>query len=585
MSVSCRGAVALALCVFGAGCATEAASSPPPEWRLVGLYDSASLLTPSAELGVTSTFTWQPPAHMVSACGPVKHPDGLGMSEAEAVARGETPALVVILKAEQPNPKPLTSADLALVARRGPEAEAKPYRLQPMVEPRRFVLDLGWDGAKVATKDEPLVVPMEMKLIETQLRVELCMEHKTGRAWIGGEQDAIRQAYLLDPPRAAQGADGALSSLSLGGDRRHFGGQANAVPALLGPSTACVRRRGVEAATEPLRDAAAGRQGQAKGEGSLDLIPTDVWGAEVSVCGEGEGGAGGGADNTRMPLRVERNDGSSPKILGPSLTELKVHLAWETVTAPADPSKGEKEGETVTKQVALVTLKEDGVNLLTRAPLISEDSTSGAGQSLLDLLAHVPVRYPTLSPASASTDPWASTETTAQGDEPPPVYTALIVPAWQLNELLGDTTVATGGSAGEVIDGVGWALRHPNQLSVLLRTGDPKANQWVNLASGAVGEGFHPRSWGYTVGHLYGREPLVAPGELTPGWEATLVARRADAQAMFLLSASVALLIAGVGLTRVRDLWSGVPEERVTWWPTAPDAGGKAAEPPPEGEA
>ena len=166
------------------------------------------------------------------------------------------------------------------------------------------------------------------------------------------------------------------------------------------------------------------------------------------------------------------------------------------------------------------------------------------------------------------------------------VYTALIVPAWQLNELHGDTTVATGAEAGDVLDGVGWALRHPEQLSVLLATGERGAETWVNLASAAVGEGLRPRSWGYTVGHLYGRQPLLAPGVEEPRWESTLVARRADAQAMFLLSASVVVLVAGVGLTRLRDLWSGVPEERVTWWPAPPEpSGGKAPEAPPEGEA
>jgi hypothetical protein len=541
---------ALALCLFGLGCATEAASTAPPAWRLVGLYDSASLLALEQDETAAAPAAWQPHPGMVRSCGPVKHPDGLGMFEAEAVSAGETPALVVLLAAVNPRAQPLTSDGLVVLF----NGEEGPQRLQPMVEPRRFELELGWDTTALPANE----VPPEMKLIETQLRVELCMEHKTGRAWMGGSSEDVREAYLLDPPRARRAGGLSANALILGSDRRHYAGQRNPVPAMLGPSDACVSARNGVKTEASLKDVAAGSQRQAKGEGSLDLIPTDVWGAEVRACAASKGEAVGDA-GYRMPWRLELSGGASPTVAKAVPERLDVGLRWR-----------EGDGR------ALVTLKLGDKELFQDRVLTTDDvgeaSTGAPGaatESLLDLLAHVPLRYPTLS----------------HPQDEDLVYTALIIPAWQLNELLGDTTVATGARSGAVLDGVGWALRHPERLSVLLATGEAGAGEWVNLASAAVGEGLRPRSWGYTVGHLYGRQPLLAVGVQEPRWASTLVARRADAQAMFLLSASVMLLVAGVGLTRVRDLWSGVPEERVTWWPTPPEPGGKAPEPPPEGEA
>ena len=137
---------------------------------------------------------------------------------------------------------------------------------------------------------------------------------------------------------------------------------------------------------------------------------------------------------------------------------------------------------------------------------------------------------------------------------------------------------------------VGWALRHPERISVLVHKGGGETDEadskdWANLTSGAVGERVTPRSWGYIVGHLDSRAPLLAVGSQEPRWTSALIARRADAQAVFLLSCATLLLIVSAGLWRVRDLWSAVPEEPVTWWPTPPDAAGKAAPPPPQDEA
>ena len=530
------------------GCASEAAPSAAPAWRLVGLYDSAALMAMEQEGGASPPgIPWRPNAGMARACGPVKHPDGLGMFEAEAIAAGRTPALVVLLEAVTSDAPPLTSDTLRVSM--SPDSDAdddgEDWRLHPMVEPRRLGLSLSWDGLDAETGTPP-----EVRLVETQLRVELCMEHKTGRAWTGGGRADVREAYLLDPPRA-RGADG--GAVALGGDRRHFLGQRAPVPATLGPSDVCVRSRGGESAQEALRDAGAGVTVQSKGEGSLDLIPTDVWGAEVNTCEEGLRSLG---VEYRMPWRLERSGGAPPVAVTLKERALGVHLRREAAGA------------------VKVDLTLDGAPLLSERPLFSAPERAGEEAALVDLLAHVPLQYPRI------THPVETSRT----------YTALIIPAWQLNEALGATTVETGARPGDVLDGVGWALRHPERLSVLIhkdgvRASGAGAQDWANLTSGAVGERVGPRSWGYIVGHLHGRAPLLAVGSQAPRWATALVARRADAQAVFLLSGAVLLLIAGAGLRRVRDLWSAVPEEPVTWWPTPPDAAGKAAPPPPQDEA
>ena len=530
------------------GCATEAAPSAIPEWRLVGLYDSAALLALEHEGAKPPAMSaWRPHAGMSRACGPVKHPDGLGMFEAEAVAAGHSPALVVLLEATTPSARALTSDTLRVSLRINDDEndDSESWGLHPMVDPRRLALSLSWEGL-----DAEAGTPPEVRLVETQLRVESCMEHKTGRAWIGGDRGAVRQAYLLDPPRANKDDPNALI---LGGDRRYYVGQPTPVPAMLGPSETCVRARGGKDTTEPLRDASAGDTSQSKGEGSLDLIPTDVWGAEVPVCEKGNRAVGVGH---WLPWRLERSGGAPPVVKPTPQSELSVHL------------------RRVGEGPVQVTLTMDKEELLSEQPLFSAPEQAGEEQPLVDLLAHVPLRYPRLS---------HPTETSR-------VYTALIIPAWQLNEALDATTVATGANEGDVLDGVGWALRHPDRLSVLVHKGGGETDEadskdWASLTSGAVGERVAPRSWGYIVGHLDSRAPLLAVGSQEPSWTSALIARRADAQAVFLLSCATLLLIVSAGLWRVRDLWSAVPEEPVTWWPTPPDAAGKAAPPPPQDEA
>jgi hypothetical protein len=104
------------------------------------------------------------------------------------------------------------------------------------------------------------------QLVRTQVEVEMCMEHKVGRGWAGANQTQLRQAFLLR--RADE--DGT-------NDRRYFGGQRDPVAPYLGPSDACLN---ISSSLLETTMAAGG-----KGEGSTDLVPSDIWGAALRECG------------------------------------------------------------------------------------------------------------------------------------------------------------------------------------------------------------------------------------------------------------------------------------------------------------
>ena len=225
-------------------------------WSLVGVYDSSALLATSRDEDSPRAL-WTAAPGMTRSCGPAKAPDGLGMFEAEALFDAQSPALAILLQAP-PGGATLSTDDVRVsLGIDGPQ-----LRLYPAVSPRALAVSISGPGSL-----------RHKQLVRTQLEMELCMEHKVGRGWIGGDGAALRQAFLLDPPAVG------------GADRKAFGGQRDPVPALLGPPDACLRRE------EGLEGGVVGGQG----EGSLDLVPSDVWGASLRWCGPEEtGGAAAG---------------------------------------------------------------------------------------------------------------------------------------------------------------------------------------------------------------------------------------------------------------------------------------------------
>lgn len=490
---------------------------PASGWRLVGVYESSGLMSlPLGEEGaeVPPNFVWIAAPGMTQSCGPAKAPDGLGVFEAEAVGNRLAPALMIVLeRSEAAGEAPLRPDTVRVSLGR----DEPSFTLQPLVEPRTVAVRITGEG-ELRFK----------QLVRTQLEMELCMEHKTGRGWVGGGTDELRQAFLLDAPKGMSGVD-----------RKFFGGQSIPVPGLLGPAEACLHRdEGLDA---------AGGAGS-KGDGSLDLVPTDVWGSGLRWCTETDvqDAELTGRLNS-LPLKMSetgelqappprRKWGELVVNIGPGQQELDVavDISWQGQTLVSD------------KLFSPLELPKD-------APADAEAPPPG----LMDVLARVPHTYPSVGPVN-------------DADR----YTVLIVPNWQLVEGLRQLYREQGAGPFEdagvgIQDGVGWVLQHPELLFVQVPASPdaPAGAPQPNLAEGVSGEAIGLRNWGYTTGMLGGRTPLVLPATSAPVWDQVVVAHRARQHGLFMgaLLALGGLLF--LGLRRLADLRSVVPEERVAYWP------------------
>jgi len=502
-----------------------------PGWLMVGAYDAATLMTIGRDLTAEESghqYVWTPFPGMTKSCGPAKAPDGVGVYESEAVANSLSPALAIVLeRGESTDSEPL-SRDEVRVALGDDQPQ---FLLQPAVSPRYITVHIEGEGNA-----------HHKQLVRTQLQMELCMEHKTGRGWIGGDGSNLRQAFLLDPPDQA----------NWGSDRRYFGGQRDPIPPLLGPPDACLADAG---------EVGLGGDSGA-GAGALDLVPSDVWGASLRGCEiEEQAGALLGRDPGQIPLKMSVGE-DQPRPVRPKWDKLLVSVGA---------------GRTDDDVNVDLSYAKDGVNeevLLTEHPLFDrpeEGSGSGwsAGAGMTDMLARVPFSYPMMGPAG-------DTER----------YAVLIIPNWQIVEglrrLYGpeadpDKPRATAG--GGVQYGVGWVLDHPELLFVQVpdpnaeeaepEEGEPETETWLDLTEIMGGGTWGLRNWGYTVGMLSGRKPIALPSRDAPSWEQASVAHRAKHQSLFLGCAAVLAFLALAGLRRLPDLWAKIPEERVDYWPGA----------------
>jgi hypothetical protein len=499
----------------------------------VAAYDASAtraweLLLPE-EQQTQFEYLWVDSAGMAGSCGPSKAPDGFGVFEAEAMANRHLPTLALLMK-RTPGTPPLTPDNVRVgLGREKPE-----FFLQPAVQPR--YLSIAIDGkADIRYKQQ----------VRTQLQMELCMEHKTGRGWIGGNGQTIRQAFLLDPPTIGE-KDG--KPIVASSDRRYFGGQRDPVPALLGPPDAClVRKEGLDAA-----EASGG-----KGESSLNLVPSDVWGASVRWCSITE--AGGALYNgpTTIPLTLSETPAGKGERKKPRWQGLHVELG-----------AGEQDAD-----IALSVKLDDKVLIAEGSRLFSKSEETGA-LGIQDILSKVPHTYPTVGTGKDDAE-----------------YTVLLIPNWQIVEgvrRLHAGKIAepmpTGG--GGLLDGVGWLLDHPEMLYVQVpQTWDgPVSNKdedWLNAAVVMHGGPFGVWAWGYTTGMLSGRSPVALAGPGVPRWEQVMLAQRSANQGLFFAAAAVLLGLTWVGMGRLRDLFVAVPEERVDFWPGPPKDPKEEDEPPP----
>lgn len=508
------------------------ASEPPTDWSLVGVYDAAAVLQMGLQgddaAAAGPQYVWVQSGGMVKSCGPGKSPDGLGVFEASAMANGLTPTLAVLLQRNSDGTDPLTPEDVRVSL-----GTAEPqYQLYPAVMPRYVTVRIDGD-ADVRHK----------QLVRTQLEMELCMEHKAGHAWVGGSTKQLRQAFLLDPPD--QG----------GGDRKYFGGQRDPVPALMGPPDACLQQ---SAGLDTTRDDAG------RGDGSLDLIPSDVWGASLRWCDITETGGAVFSGPGPVPLTVGVTT-SRPKH--------KTTRRWRELGATLHHADDDLD--------VTIDLTWDGQTLLDNEHLITQPTDENGAKGppgLTDLLQRVPQEYPLAG-------------THEESDR----YAILLVPNWQIVEGIrrmdqGDfeTPMPDGGLG--VQDGVGWVLDNPEHLFVQLPARadadiPPAAGgdeTWLNVAEPLSGGFMGWNRWGYSPGMLAGRSPIVLLGSTAPTWEQVMMAHYTHLHALFIgaLVALVSLVL--IGMQRLGDLWSNVPEERVAFWPgVSPEPEEDTSAPPP----
>lgn len=617
------------------GMMSVAMAEQEPVFRMVGLYDASSVMGKSNK--IEQRFLWTPSKQMNENCGPSKAPDALGLFESEAVANQMTPTLAIVLEytdlpvyvdaegntctkqedgiCEAKERPAISSKDITV----GLGVDKIEYQLQPMVLPRYLSINI--DGytdqirGKQPDEERPAGVfdtTRYQKLIRTQLEIELCLEHKVGRGWLGNDKDRLRQAFLLDPP------DGERL------DRKYFGGQRDPVPALIGPSDACVFSN-----VEMPKDV-----GASKGKGALMLTPSDIWGSSLRNCEKGleEGGKPLMRAPKTIPLELSENGIRQAR---------KQRPKWQGLSIDVE-ARGEKETDVYID----VSLDGEPIPELQNVNLFPEEG------SMMDILAHLNHHYPRVG-------------TKLDSDR----YVVLLVPNWQVVEglrrmysrtcvddsadLLCKCSVKSLGaslpnlddkslsleakldvldqrlackdidgnycslsreiqkaaekSPAEIClhsmdvnlpmafggegnyDGVGWLLDNPQQLFVQVGTkekndsgfdivreisallaGDSASSageQKPNLAGVAQGGFLGLQDWGYTVGQLSGRAPIVLSSDERVSWEISAEAQRYRQHSYFVVSCFILLGFGIAGFRRIADFWTPIPEERAYYWP------------------
>jgi len=538
----------LSLCLASgeSGAESSAPSENRGRWRVVAMYDTATLLTGSEQ--PTGGDPWRPAPGMTESCGPARRPFGMNTSDMAAVSSGVSPALAVLLRR-------VGEEDLGPVAREdirvSLKQEDRSFRLEPAVSPLALRVQIVGDADR-----------RYVEQVRTQLETELCLEHKVGRAWIGGSSAFLKQAFRLkDPP-------------SLLPDQGAFGGQLAPVPALMGPPDACVVESGEQSRAPRSRGAQAAA--------SLDLVDADIWGASLRSCGPQEGELSPAGSVKPLPWSLARTSSSSNEAL-PART------LWQTLRVTLH----ENQDGDPTFDLELQSSREvghwqtlaSGRELVEALPADEE----GVGRtSLADIAALLPRALPTLGPA-----------------EDPGRYTLVVLPEWQLE--LGLRRIYGGEAPSPDLDlllslpgpvpadAVGWLLEHPELLKIQVHPGaraDGEGDSlWPDLMAsmssavsrpGAPGSEWLPlrwRDWGFPAGLLSAREPIALPGE-APTSEQVISAQRAVPHAVFLGTGALLTLILATGLRRVRDLWLPVPEERVSYWPSDGEPEPEGATPP-----
>ena len=471
-------------------------------WQVVAVAD-LSALGAADELSF-----WWPSAGMEASCGPAKGPLGIGIPEAQAMAHGLMPTLAIVLESTGYEDRPpLDREQVQLLLGELDE----PFFLEPAVVPRHVTVALEetWDG----------VVRAAEQRVERQIERGLCLEHKLGRAWIGGQGDDLRQALLIDPPEGLGGQD-----------RRYFSGQSDPVPALLGPPDACWRGE------YPQHDATLGT----RGAGSLSIQMSDVWGASLRSCDPVATVGAGVLDSREMPLAVpgssaqaadRRWQGLSATMEGDAPTAMSISATWDGGFGPEHLLVHEP----LAPSIPLVDAEDP-----------TEAATRGGGD--IDLLARVPYRYPVVF-----------------GSDGAP-HVALLVPGWQLEEGMR-RVYGLGDTLPDDVDAVAWTLGNLDRTQLRIRS-DEAEDTWIRVPTGSALGAVFPTAMA---------EPsAVAPAVIlaaSTGEGSPAAARLGFAVRRSLVIAGLLAIVCLVGLGLAGlPARRGAPPSR--WWETGPRQGG-----------
>jgi|GEM_PF-4638011 len=612
------------------GSPAQARENSRPELSLVGFYDLASVMGVTKKNG--SQYRWVPKDSMTESCGNAKAPYNMNIMEAEAVASGMMPTLMVVLKREGEieyfNRKnescergssldckavPVTNEDLRV----GLGISKVDFPLQPMVMPRNMYVsikgslneqDSGADGTTRSLSGEAETSKYE-KLIKTQVELELCLEHKVGRAWLGGDKNQLRQGFLLDP--ADQGEN----------DRKFFNGQRDPIPALISAPQSC------------LDSPFSAKSMALKGKDDLVMTPSDIWGATLPACISAQKDRPIARNPKLLPLKLSQ-DGN--RMLGAQRD------FWSVLDISISASGKE------TQDVRL-NVKYNGNDIMTNKKMFPED---GKFNLIRDILPEIPYDYPLIGTK-----------------DDPDSYVVLMIPNWQIVEGLrrmysrvcADTSGTSScqcevsalnspllpdkkiddltkadfdilkkrmrckdidgklcelnnvrpkalkktyspleqcyqqqllstpmkGVGGAIFDGVGWLLQNPQhlfvQVPIVTEEGpsfsildylpqDPalegdknKAN--IMAAVGGPSSKLDIRNWGYTVGLLSGRAPIVSLGDKRLKWEQSANVQHATQHSYFVIAFCSLFVFLFVGIRRFPDYWTQTPKERAYYWP------------------
>lgn len=522
----------------------SACTSPEtePPLRLVGLYDMTAIS--AMEEVKDPLFHWRSDPRVLASCGPERAPAGLERPEAELMALQQMPTLAVLVEHRLDHPDaeslrtPIQASQLRLFVDTGKGEAGDPKRyafLQPAVLPLR--LDI--------TPSLKTAAPLLGQTIFFQTTVELCAEHKLGRAWTGtAEEQLLDEAFLR--------------KVDISPTEAFFRGQGRPVAPQLGPPVWSL----------DLYDPNLPRWiqevwGEWPGEqiDGATLVEADIWGARAPrparsadqafgvelpgaralhtmpfLAGEGELCAVTG-------LAAQANTPSACLTQsGPPLLKLKLELSATGTEGPA-PEEAAQSG--ATRLLAELTGLPSGSPEVLLDRVLSDDARAE------DVVARVPRYLPRFeSPLN-----------------PKRAYTLLLVPDWQLAQVLGKSEVQEGQEPrSSVHDATGYILAHPELLhlqyvpervALVQDLMSPLRGEWSSLP------GYSPGLW------AAGAPVLIPHG--AEGQQVTAAQHQAAHRADWIPLQGGGLLLVlallSLGFNRLGELWQRPPVERAAFWP------------------